>query len=174
MPFNQNYNSGLQTLSFWKSLKFVVWERLETFGECRLRGLTKIDILSIKPPFTECGSTIFFILNLLKETYPIPALGLVISVYLSSLPVAHLSDDPRRRLVVTGNSARIQDETTESSTWFFNVLGVKHRHTGPRFNVSSERLLVILVGQPGIRPHNLVTRNIVFTSPMLFLGYQAL
>ena len=38
--------------------------------------------------------------------------------------VAHLSDAPRRRLVVTGNSARIQDETTESSAWFFNVLGV--------------------------------------------------
>ena len=45
---------------------------------------------------------------------------LVISVYLSSLPVAHMSDAPRRQLVVTGNSARMQDETTESSTWFFN------------------------------------------------------
>ena len=44
--------------------------------------------------------------------------------YLSSQPVAHLSDAPRRRLVVTGDSARIQDETTESSAWFFNVLGV--------------------------------------------------
>ena len=49
---------------------------------------------------------------------------LVISVYLSSLPVAHLSDTPRRRLVVTADSARIQDETTENSAWFFNVLGV--------------------------------------------------
>ena len=49
---------------------------------------------------------------------------LAISVYLSSLPVAHLSDAPRRRLVVTGDSARIQDETTESSTLVFNVLGV--------------------------------------------------
>ena len=47
---------------------------------------------------------------------------LVISVYLSLLPVAYLSDAPRRRLVVTGDSARIQDETTESSTWLFNVL----------------------------------------------------
>ena len=45
-------------------------------------------------------------------------------VYLSSLPVAHLSDAPRRWLVVTGDSARIQDETTENSAWFFNVLGV--------------------------------------------------
>ena len=43
---------------------------------------------------------------------------------LSSLPVAHLSDAPRRRLVVTGDSARIQDKTTENSAWFFNVLGV--------------------------------------------------
>ena len=32
--------------------------------------------------------------------------------------------DPRRWLVVTGDSARIQDETTENSAWFFNVLGV--------------------------------------------------
>ena len=78
---------------------------------------------------------------------------LVISVYFSSLPVAHLCDAPRRRLVVTGDSARIQDETTENSAWFFNVLGVQHRHTGPRVNVSSERQLIILVGQPGTRTH---------------------
>ena len=50
--------------------------------------------------------------------------GLTISVYLSSLPVAHLSDAPRRRLVVTGDSAKIQEERTENSAWFFNVLGV--------------------------------------------------
>ena len=49
--------------------------------------------------------------------------SLVISVYLSSLPVAYLSHAPRGRLVVTGDSARIQDETTESFAWFFNVLG---------------------------------------------------
>ena len=49
---------------------------------------------------------------------------IIIFVYSSSLPVAHLSDAPRRRLVITGDSARIQDETTESSAWFFNVLGV--------------------------------------------------
>ena len=48
----------------------------------------------------------------------------VIFVYLSSLPVTLLSDAPRRRLVVTGDSAKIQDETTENSAWFFNVLGV--------------------------------------------------
>ena len=48
---------------------------------------------------------------------------LIIFVYLSSLPVAHLSDAPRRRLIVKGDSARIQDETTENSAWFFNVLG---------------------------------------------------
>ena len=52
------------------------------------------------------------------------AVWLIISVYLSSLPVAHLSDAPRRRLVVTRDSAKIQDETTENSAWFFNVLGV--------------------------------------------------
>ena len=48
----------------------------------------------------------------------------IIFIYLSSLRVAHLSDAPRRRLVVMGDSARIQDETTENSAWFFNVLGV--------------------------------------------------
>ena len=42
---------------------------------------------------------------------------------LSSLSVAHLSDASRRRLVVTRDSARKQDETTESSAWCFNVIG---------------------------------------------------
>ena len=42
--------------------------------------------------------------------------GLIIFVYLSSLPVAHLSDAPRRRLVATGDSARIQDETPSHGT----------------------------------------------------------
>ena len=40
---------------------------------------------------------------------------LVIFIYLPSLPVAHLSDAPRRRLVVTGDCARIQDETKYGS-----------------------------------------------------------
>ena len=35
-------------------------------------------------------------------------LGFFFSVYLSSLPVTHLSNAPRRRLVVTGNSARMK------------------------------------------------------------------
>ena len=48
----------------------------------------------------------------------------IVFVYLLSLPVAHLNDAPVRRLVVTGDSARIQDETSESSAWFFNMLGV--------------------------------------------------
>ena len=65
------------------------------------------------------------------------------SFILSSLPVAHLRDAPRRRLV-TGHSARTQDKTTERPAWFFNVLGVSHRHTGPRFNGSSERQLAFV------------------------------
>ena len=48
---------------------------------------------------------------------------LVIFVYLSLQPVANLSDAPGRRLVVTGDSSRIQDETTENFARFFNVLG---------------------------------------------------
>ena len=80
---------------------------------------------------------------------------LVISVIyrLYRLPIR--ATPPRRRLVVTGDSAGIQDETTENSAWFFKVLGVYHRHTGLCFKVSSEKLLVILVGQPGIRTHTL-------------------
>ena len=79
--------------------------------------------------------------------------NLIIFVYISSLPVAHLSDVPRRRLVVTGDSARIQDETTENSAWFFSVLGVQHRLSGPRFKVSFERQLIIFrLTSPGIEP----------------------
>ena len=52
-------------------------------------------------------------------------ISLIVFVYLSSfIPVALWSDAPRRRLVVTGDSARIHDEITESSAWFFNALGV--------------------------------------------------
>ena len=80
---------------------------------------------------------------------------MVISLYLSSLPVAHLSDTRRIRLVVTWDTARIQDETTEGSAWFFNMLGVYHCHKGPQFNVSSERLIVILSWSAGDRTHTL-------------------
>ena len=64
-----------------------------------------------------------------------------------------VSDAPSRRLVVTGYGARIQGKTTESSAWFFNMLGVSHRHTGLRFKVSSDRQLVIVtLTSPGIEP----------------------
>ena len=46
-------------------------------------------------------------------------IGFASFVYLSTLPVAHLIDAPRRRLVFYGDSAGIQDEATESSAWFF-------------------------------------------------------
>ena len=36
----------------------------------------------------------------------------------------HFDTAYRSWLVVTGDSARIQDETTENSAWFFNVLGI--------------------------------------------------
>ena len=56
------------------------------------------------------------------------------------------------QLVVTEDSARILDETTENSTWFLNVLSVQHRHTGPRFKVSSERQLIIVrLTSPGLK-----------------------
>ena len=44
-----------------------------------------------------------------------PCLLCFVSVYVSSLPVAHLSYAPRGRLLVTGDSAMVQDETTEST-----------------------------------------------------------
>ena len=80
---------------------------------------------------------------------------LFVSVYSTSLPVAHLSDAPRKRLVVTGDISRIQDETNENSVWFFNVLDVKHFHKGHRFKVSSERQVIIVrLPSPGIEPTN--------------------
>ena len=80
----------------------------------------------------------------MKSNLSQDCLYMYISVYLSSIPVANLRDAPRRRLVVTGDSARIQDETTENSACFFNGLGVQHRHTGTRFKVSSEGQSVIV------------------------------
>ena len=91
--------------------------------------------IRLVPPFQEKEVDKYFLhfekvaenLNWPKEHWTLllqSVLILIISFYLSSLPVAHLSDAPRRRLVVTGDSARIQDETTENSAWFFNVLGV--------------------------------------------------
>ena len=54
-----------------------------------------------------------------------------VSVYLSSLPVAHQSDAPRGRLVVTGDRARIQGEPTVS----FNSLvpGFSSSPNNPKF-----------------------------------------
>ena len=45
-------------------------------------------------------------------------------VYISSLPVVHPSDATRIRSVVMRDSVRIQEETTESSAWFFDEFGV--------------------------------------------------
>ena len=44
--------------------------------------------------------------------------------HLYQLPIWVMSSEDGRPLVVTGGSAKIQDETTESSSQFFNVLGV--------------------------------------------------
>ena len=80
------------------------------------------------------------------------------------------TEAPRRRLVVTGDSARIEEKTTESSTCFFNILGLKHRYTGPRFNVAFERQSVVLSWTAGDSNAQLVvTWNTLFTSPTLYL-----
>ena len=65
---------------------------------------------------------------------------------------------PQKTVSVYGDCARIQDETTESSAWFLNVLGVYHRHMGPRFKVSSKKQLVIV---------KLATHNHDFSSRVL-------
>ena len=69
--------------------------------------------IKLHPPIEfmhQCSAELFGYRKVDKNcTLFIPMkLGLVISVYLSSPPVAHLRDAPRRRLVVTGDSARIQ------------------------------------------------------------------
>ena len=63
-------------------------------------------------------------LSLLTQEYGSFLVWFFVSINVTLLPVAHLSNAPRRQLVVTEDSARIQDETTESSAWFFNMLGV--------------------------------------------------
>ena len=69
--------------------------------------------------------------------------------------------------VVMGDSARYRTKLLRipsGSLTFFN------RHTGPRFNVSSERQLVIFSCPAGdSNPQPAVTRNIVFTSHTLYL-----
>ena len=57
-------------------------------------------------------------------------------------------------IVVKGDSARRQNEISESSAWLFSVLGVKHRHTGSHFKVSSELETIsnCKVTRPGIEP----------------------
>ena len=67
----------------------------------------------------------------------------LIFFYLSSLPVAHLNDALRRRLVVMGDSARVYGEITETPHRSLTCSVYSYRHIGPRFEVSSERQLEI-------------------------------
>ena len=55
---------------------------------------------------------------------------LFVSVYLLSLPFAHLSDAPRRRLVITRDSARIQDATTQPGSLTCSVYSTVTRYFG--------------------------------------------
>ena len=78
---------------------------------------------------TQCISTHVSLLNPLR-------LILIIFVYLSSLPVAHLSDappPPRKRLVVTGDSGRTKLLRIPPGSLTCSVYST----------VSSERLLII-------------------------------
>ena len=103
---------------------------VQYYCKCLYKGKSAIDwlpplILIQRWPVHESERFGYFRnLSSLLVAHRSDVFSLVISVYLSSLPVAHLSDTPRKRLVVTGDSARVQDETAESSAWFFNVLGV--------------------------------------------------
>ena len=60
---------------------------------------------------------------------------------------------PPPLISLTGDSARYRTKPILDYARFFNVLDVYNCHTGPRFNVSFERLLVILVCQPGTRTY---------------------
>ena len=72
---------------------------------------------------------------------------------------------PQKTVVITGDSARIQEETTENSAWFFNVLDVYHRHTGPWFKVSSERQLIVF-SRPGGKQYTGMQNVNVNSSPL--------
>ena len=95
--------------------------------------------------------------------------ALVISVYSLSLAVAHISDATRRLLVVTEDSARIKTNLLRIppgslkcpaySTITPDLSLTSHLKDNQQF----------LVGQPEIQTRNLATRNIVFTSPTLYL-----
>ena len=92
-----------------------------------------------------------------SNRYPIKRYtdALFISVYLSWLPDAHLSDAPKRQLVVTGDNARTQDEITKSSAWFFNsVYSTVTRDLGLKA-YPKDKLVVIRLTSPGIEPKNL-------------------
>ena len=90
---------------------------------------------------------------------------LVISLYLSSLPIAYLSDAPRRRLVVTRDSARIQNETTESSAC--SLACSLYSTVTREFGLKTLSNFSLPAGDSDPQP--VVTRNIVFTSPTLYL-----
>ena len=77
---------------------------------------------------------------------------LVISVYLLSLLVAHVSDAPRRQLVVTRDSSRYMTKLLRIPPGSL-MCSAYSTVTGPRYNVLPERQLIILVGQPGIRTY---------------------
>ena len=91
-------------LSFWTGLKCCRLEKGQTDNNQENNFLLFIDI-EWRGSFTEKYDRIAVSVEQ-DQT----------SVYLSSLRVSHLSDAPKRRLVVMRDSARIQDETTESST----------------------------------------------------------
>ena len=107
--------------SVFKRLVLHTRKNKDLFVKRLSSGITKKEKINVCSIY----ATIYFICaKLYVQMLGWNLAWLIISVYLSSLPVAHLSDAPRRRLVVTGDSARIQDESTENSAWFFNVLGV--------------------------------------------------
>ena len=93
---------------------------------------------------------------------------LVIFVCLSSLPVAHLSDALRRRLVVRGI---VQGYRTKLLRIPPGSLTCSVYDTVTRDLVSSKRLLIIFSWPAGYsKPQPVETRNIVFTaSPTLYL-----
>ena len=103
-----------------------LWKDFLAFATCQVTSLCKND-------FNPYHLSVGWVKKKSESVKSMPRLAvdwLIISVYLSSLPVAHLGDAPRRLFVVTGDSARIQDETTENSALFFYVFSTVTRNVG--------------------------------------------
>ena len=78
-------NCRLQTLSIWKSLKFVVWERVKDYTTCNLSCITNRRVCanhnSIMLKGFLHGMFVFHQFLFMKQTYPVSILGRTIAIF---------------------------------------------------------------------------------------------